>query len=633
MNREVLDRWCQRGILGLVLAVLVFGPLATGAVRSLEFLILQGLTVGVVLLWGLRLWVEERPKLLFPPICWAVLAFVGYAIGRYLTADIEYVARQELIKVLVYACLFFAILNNLHRQEHTQILSFTLVFLAMAISGYAVYQFVTGSDRVWNFYGGYHHRGSGTYISPNHLGGFLEMLLPLALAYVLVGRLKPLTKVLLGYAALVMLVGIAVTLSRGSWIASGAALALLFVALVAYRPSRVPSLVLLVILLAAGCWVVPKSFSLQARWRLLFLELNESGDMRFALWRPAVQIWQENPWWGAGPAHFDARFPSHRPVELQLRADRVHNDYLNTLTDWGVVGAALVASAWGLLGLGVIQTWRSVGRRPADLGAKSGSNKLAFLLGGSFGLLALLLHSFVDFNLHIPANAILATMLMALLSSQLRFTSERYWTKVGSWTRVVATLMLLAGAGYLSGQAWRHGREYVWLERASRVPEYSPAQAELLGRAFQAEPKNGDTAYALGEAFRVQSLAGGEHYRDQTAQAMQWFERGMKLNPWDSHSYLGYGSCLDWLERFAESPTYFSRAEELDPNGYFTVAKIGLHYMQTGDYAAARPWFERSRRLQWEKNPIAHNYLELANRRLLEAATNSLSARLDHPQP
>ena len=55
MNRETLDRWCERGILGLVLAILVLGPLATGAVRPVEFLVIQGLTLGVLLLWVARL--------------------------------------------------------------------------------------------------------------------------------------------------------------------------------------------------------------------------------------------------------------------------------------------------------------------------------------------------------------------------------------------------------------------------------------------------------------------------------------------------------------------------------------------------------------------------------------------------
>src|SRR5436190_775795 len=147
MDSEVLDRWCERGILGLVLGIMAFGPLATGAVRMLEFLIVQGLTLGVIFLWSARLWLASKPKLLWPPICWAVLAFCLYAIGRYLTADIEYVARLEMIRILIYTFLFFAILNNLQRQESIQIITVALIFLAMAISFYAIYQFITGSDR------------------------------------------------------------------------------------------------------------------------------------------------------------------------------------------------------------------------------------------------------------------------------------------------------------------------------------------------------------------------------------------------------------------------------------------------------------------------------------------------------
>src|SRR5436305_8604658 len=99
MTRERLDHWCEKGILFLVLAVLVFGPLATGAVRPLEFLILQGLTLATVLLWVLHFWLHPNPRLLWPPVCWAVVAFVIYAIFQYRQADLEYVARQEMIRI------------------------------------------------------------------------------------------------------------------------------------------------------------------------------------------------------------------------------------------------------------------------------------------------------------------------------------------------------------------------------------------------------------------------------------------------------------------------------------------------------------------------------------------------------
>src|SRR5436309_1025301 len=121
MTRETLDQWCERGILAAVLAMLVFTPLAFGgrpqppAGFFLDFLLLnpflvaQGLMLAVIALWGLRLWLNTRPRFLWPPICWAVVAFVLYALVRYLTPDIEYMARQECIRIWHYAFLLFAI--------------------------------------------------------------------------------------------------------------------------------------------------------------------------------------------------------------------------------------------------------------------------------------------------------------------------------------------------------------------------------------------------------------------------------------------------------------------------------------------------------------------------------------------
>jgi O-antigen ligase len=631
MNRETWDSWCERGILALVLAILVFGPLAIGATRALPFLIIQGLTLGVMLLWGARFWLSSRPQLLWPPICWAVVAFTGYAIVRYCTSDIEYLARQELIRILVYACLFFAILNNLHRQESVQIISCTLIFLAMAISGYAIYQFLAHSHRVWYIEVRHDFGASGTYILRNHLGGFLEMLLPLGLAYTLTSRLKPVTKVFLGYASLVILAGIAVTISRGAYASTAVALALFFGVLLFHRTYRLPALVLLVVVVGAGAYYLPKSFPVQARLKPAFAGQGRiEEDSRVLLWQAAIRIWQENPWWGVGPAHYDYRFRQVRPVQVQLRPAWAHNDYLNTLAEWGLVGTGLVAMAWVLLGLGVLKTWPCVRGKARGLGEERNSSKFAFVLGASLGLAAILVHSVVDFNMHIPANAILAITLMALLSSHLRFATDRYWVTVKPWGKAVASAVVVAGLGYLGQQGWHRTAESVWLQRAAGAPAFSPAQAACLKNAFAAEPRNAETAYAIGYAYHVQSAEGGKNYRELVEQAMEWFGRSIKLNPWRGDGYAGCGWCLDWLGRTAESGQYFERAAELEPNGYFMAANIGRHYIEAGDFAAAKTWFERSLNLERD-NPIARNYLQIVNSRLQEAATNEMSARLSFP--
>lgn len=621
MSRDVLDKWCERGILALVLMILVFGPLAMGAVEPPYFLVVQFLTLGVLLLWVARLWLNPRPHLLWPPVCWAVLAFTVYAIARYLTADLEHVARLEMIRVLVYAFLFLAIVNHLHSQEYTQWITLTLVFLAMFISFYALYQFIADSDKVWLLPKPYAHRGSGTYINPNHLAGFLEMILPLALAWVLVGRGKAVMKVLVGYAALAILAGIGVSVSRGSWASVGLMLLVFFSLLMGDRNYRLPAIVLFVVIAAAGIYFVPRTHFFKVRLQEITKNETINDSARFEVWKPALRLWQENVWWGIGPDHFDYRFRAYRPESEQLQPDRAHNDYLNTLTDWGIVGVSLVTAAWVLLGAGMVRTWRVVKGSSGDLGGRR-SNKFALVLGASMGLLAILFHSLVDFNFQIPANAILAVTLMAMLSGAQRFTTDRFWFTPGIAVKAIATLLLLAGLGYLAWQGVRRGTEYSWLRKAAHATDQASARL-ALEKAFAIEPTNFETAYACGELLRAQSWEGNSDYAALASGAMEWFDRSMKLNPYDGYSYMRYGMCLDWLGQPEKAWPYFDRAVQLDPNGYFTVANVGWHYFQTGDYAAARTWFERSMRLNAKENDIAASYLEIVNAKLLERAAGS----------
>lgn len=628
MNRETLDRWCERGILGLVLGILVFSPLAFGAARLQEFLGVQLLTVLVLLLWLVRIWLGDKPKFLFPPLSWVVVAFVGYAIGRYLTCDVEYIGRQELLRILVYAAMYFVVLNNLHRQESTQIIAFTLFGLALLLSFYAVFQFATKSDLVWNVHSTYVGRGSGTYICPNHLAGFLELLIPLATAYAIAGRGKALTKILISYTALAMLAGVAVTASRGSWVAVALALIGLALLLMTHRSFRWPAIALLAILIAGGSLAANKTIYFKLRMsRAISAAGSLDLDMRLGMWDSAIRMWRDHVWFGVGPGHYDVLFREYRPATVQPQADRTHNDYLNTLADFGVIGGALVALAMGLLAHGVIKVWKHV-QRDGGVFSTNHSDKFAFVIGSTLGLFALALHSFVDFNFHIPANAIIAVTLIALLTSHWRFATERFWFSVRLPGKAIATTGLLLALGYLGVQTIQLGRECLWLNRATASENFTLNQAQLLEHGYAIEPKNGDTAYAIGEIYRVLSFEGKADFESLAQQALTWYQRAITNNPHGSDYYLRVGMVLDFLDRHDEAESLFLKADDLDPNGYFTSAQIGQHYIDSGNYAAARPWLERSLLLEWKKNPLAEAKLKLVNERLLEAAQDPLLQKM-----
>jgi len=82
MTRKQLDQYCERGVIAAVIGIVLFGPAATGAVRPIDFLVIQALTAAALFLWSLRFWLNRNHRLLFPPVSLAILAFVGLAWFR-----------------------------------------------------------------------------------------------------------------------------------------------------------------------------------------------------------------------------------------------------------------------------------------------------------------------------------------------------------------------------------------------------------------------------------------------------------------------------------------------------------------------------------------------------------------------
>lgn len=624
MDRETLDSWCERLILGLVMAVLVYAPLPLGSVRLEEFVVVEWLTVAILVVWFLRFAINPKHRLFWPPLNWAVLAFMGYAIYRYATSDIEYLARQELLRVLVYGSLYFAIVHNLHRQETTQVIVMTLLAVGTVVAIYGIYQHLTGNNFVfaWERPAGYLKRGSGTFFCPNHLAGHLEMLLPLAVVCTLASRLKVLAKVFTGYAAFVMFIGIVCTFSRGGWVAAGLSLAVLCLWMFQQRGHRLWMAAVLATLVVVGGAVALKAKLSPNRFQQLYV-IDPRDDVRLPMWGVAADMWQKNFWWGVGPGHFNERFVQYRPEfwRFQPRMGWVHNDYLNALVDWGLVGALLVATAFGLFFWQVARSWRYVQRSQNDLNVRR-SNRSAIVMGGTVGLIAILIHSGTDFNFQIPANAIVAVTLLALVAGHFRFASERFWHTVRWPLRIPVNLMLVALIGYLGWQAWRGTREGLFLKAVRKAVYASKQHQDLLTAAFSVENKNWETAYRLGEALRLRSFQSPPGYQAFAEESLPWFEASARLNRFDPLPLLRAGMSLDWLERHFEAADKFRQASEIDPTGYYTRALNGWHCFQIGEYQQAREWLLASLKVRGLDNPIANSYLKLIDEKLASKASS-----------
>jgi tetratricopeptide (TPR) repeat protein len=332
-------------------------------------------------------------------------------------------------------------------------------------------------------------------------------------------------------------------------------------------------------------------------------------------------MWRDHPWWGVGPGLFDVNFNAYRPQTMPMRAGWAHCDYLNLLTDWGLAGGLLALAGAGLVLAGVAQTWGRVRRSETDFG-RTLSNRFAFFLGALGGLAALAAHCLVDFILHVPADALVAVTLLALLSSNLRFATERYWHNLRLPVKALATLVLAAGMGYLGWQEYRLGHEAAGLARADQIPEYSPARARALQTAWAYEPMNSVTAYELGECYRVTGFADATNSPALLDTAMRWYQRSAQLNPHWEMPWLREGNTLDFLEQYDQAGPLYHEADLRDPNGYYVAANLGVHYLGQRNFTAARIWLLRSLDLRRKDNAIAEKCMPVVDQELFIDAGN-----------
>jgi tetratricopeptide (TPR) repeat protein len=331
-------------------------------------------------------------------------------------------------------------------------------------------------------------------------------------------------------------------------------------------------------------------------------------------------MWKDHPWFGVGPDHFDFRFRQYRePVDkTQGRPGRVHNDYLNTLVDYGAVGFLLLLLPIGVGVWAVVRCWPFLQRSSGDFNAKK-SNRAGLVLGAAAGLIALLVHSFFDFNMHIPSNAFVAIVLLAILTTHFRFATERYWFTARWPLSVAASLALIGSLVYLVPKALVHSRAANLSRRADKLPDGSTNRIALLQQAFAVDPTNFETAYAVGEQLRSLAWTGDSEHRHRAAEAIPWFERAYELNKWDSTSRIQKAMCLDWLERYDEAVPFYQKGLELDPNYWYPHAMMGWHEFQLERYAEARRHMYRSLELlHGAPNSWPWIYLQLCDKLLAQ---------------
>ncbi len=244
-------------------------------------------------------------------------------------------------------------------------------------------------------------RVSGTFVNPNALGGFLILLIPMALAVARSAEMRlgrwVAWCVLAGSSSALML-----SRSKSSIVLAAAALGALL--LLALRARRVTGRAW-----AAGTMLAGTLAIVMLMWGYgggLSERLQATGGARLEYWRAAARMVARQPWLGWGSGGFARGYGSYRrPGAEDTRL--AHNLVLNVWTDYGIAGVAGVSVA---LGMPLLIGWRRA--------LRAGGAGFDWLQAGALvAVSGCLLHCLVDFDFHIPGIMIPALWLLACAAS------------------------------------------------------------------------------------------------------------------------------------------------------------------------------------------------------------------------
>jgi O-antigen ligase len=373
-----LTRWLL-GLLPLVFAVQVL-PLPAGVVSVLS---------------PARAALERAAEPVTGPAAWIPLSAAP-------------AASLELLPVL-FACVLAVVLV----REIAWRLSLRVWLAAMPLVVIGFLEAVLG---LWQArVGGGETPAHGTYVNRNHFAGLLEMCLPFALAagFEILARHRAWRERAAGPAlaacamfasAAVILAGIVCSFSRMGFVAALFALLLMGIAAVwpARRSKRVAIAALLCALLAAAVFL--PADALIARFAELAAAPEISAGGRMRIWRETLPLIRDYPLFGCGLGAYESCFARYKSVAPLATVNYAHNDYLQLLAEGG--GAAFAIGI--ALAIRVLAAARAGAcRRPRAAFSYTS-------LGAAGALGAILLHSLVDFNLYIPANALVLAWIAGL---------------------------------------------------------------------------------------------------------------------------------------------------------------------------------------------------------------------------
>ena len=380
--------------------LIAFAVAAFGAVEEWSQAVLE---VGACLLlvyWSILVYWQRAEQIAVSPFFLPLSAFVLLIVAQIVfnTTASRYLTRVELQLFLTYLILLHLIGQAFQRSSHWRSLVWFLMSLGFVTSIFGILQHLTFNGKLYWFremrYGGLPF---GPYVNRNHFAGFAELLIPLALVPLVLGRVRRERLFVVVLLALVPTVALFLSASRGGIISFGVQLVILLLLLllrrIRTRHMLLGGVVVLCSVLAVS-WIGVQ----QVLQRFTtYKTLDVTASKRAAMARDTWHIFLDHPVMGTGLGTLQMVFPPYDTFYDGKIVNHSHNDYLELLAETGLLGGLCWLAFLGVL---LLESLRGLENLQSSFNS-------ALNLSGLIGCCGILVHSVVDFNLHIPANVLL----------------------------------------------------------------------------------------------------------------------------------------------------------------------------------------------------------------------------------
>ncbi len=529
----------------------------------------------------------------------ATLMFVGYIIVRALTSPAAYVARADLYCVLTALTVYGLTVSVINSAAMRLAVLVSLLVFAVFHVLVGLVQFGIGENfMVLPFLQSTElsKRSSGLYVDPDHLAGLLEVLGILGLSVACWSRLPGWMKVVVGYLTLNCYVGAALTGSRGGYISIIVSL-IVFAGLsaIVLRADRAffsrrygaIGLIVLTAALASGGFLIHQSPALSER----VANIAAVDQGRLDMWRAAIEQWKLAPVFGTGSGTYLFYGRQFRVERMQMDPIDVHNDYLHLLCEYGAAGAA---GFLFFLFAHCRHGWRSficLGSERVAAGGVPLSDRLALNIGALSAIGAYVVHSVVDFNLHIPANDLLLAFVFGVVANpgiEPRPGVSRSWLASPVKFAFVASavILLVQCARLFPGEYYaEHARDALEEEEPSSAVSYA-------NEALKWEQQDPNVFFYLGRASMAMAHEKPrlELRSELSERALTAFEKARRLVPLDGTYAAEIASVYDELGRFAEAEWMYGIARSRDPRSVAMSELYQNHLTAWENGARKRSW-------------------------------------------